>query len=80
MDKPVLPKKDTQLAKLNKKYFSPVPTPMRKVGDMILYTSLSLQPMVMTLPLDDSHKLWWNFGISAAGVIGKVITNFSSVK
>lgn len=71
---------DSKLAKLNKKYFSPVPTPMRKFGDAILYTSLSFQPIVMGLPLPDNEKLWVNFAISAAGILGKILTNFSSAK
>ena len=42
--------------------------------------SLLVPGVVMGLPLPDEQKLWVNFGISAAGILGKILTNFSSAK
>lgn len=70
-------KKDNTIKRIEKRYFSPVPTKARKIGDAILYTSLSFQPIIIGLPLPDNQKLWVNFGISALGIIGKIITNFA---
>lgn len=63
--------------KLNiKKYYAPTPKSMRKLGDSLLFLSLGLQPLTLTLPLTDNARLWVNFGLSAAGIFAKAITNF----
>lgn len=59
-----------------KKYYAPTPAKFRKIGDAILFISVGLQPLTQTLPLTDNQRVWVNFGMGAAGLIAKVITNF----
>jgi len=63
-----------------KKYYEPTPVKFRKIGDIILITCTAIQPLTMTLPLTDAQRVWVNFGIGVAGVIGKIITNFFSTE
>jgi hypothetical protein len=58
-----------------KHYWEPTPARLRKVGDSILWVSLALQPLTLTLPITDNQRLWINFGISGLGIAGKFITN-----
>lgn len=64
------------MATLVKNYYAPTPQKFRKIGDSILYLSVCLQPMTLTLPLTDNQRVWVNFAIGLTGVIGKTITNF----
>jgi hypothetical protein len=61
---------------LQKRYFSPTPKNIRKIGDMILIGTASLSSAVMGLPLDDHTKLYIVFAFNVLGVIGKILTNF----
>jgi len=61
-----------------KNYYAPTPQKFRKIGDALLYISLGLQPLTLTLPVSDQAHIWIGFGLSAAGVIAKTITNFFS--
>lgn len=58
-----------------KNYYAPTPKRLRKLGDGILYASLALQPLTLTLPVTDNQRMWINFGLSTAGIFGKFITN-----
>lgn len=58
-----------------KNFYAPTPVFIRKIGDSILYASLALQPLTLTLPITDNQRVWVNFGLSAAGILGKFITN-----
>jgi hypothetical protein len=60
---------------LKQNYWSSTPIIARKIGDSLLIASLGLSGGVMALPLEDETKLWVNFGFTAIGVVGKIITN-----
>ena len=59
-----------------KGYYEATPKLFRKVGDSILITCVGISPLVATLPITDGQQKWIMFGLSALGVVGKVITNF----
>ena len=61
---------------LQKRYAAPTPEKFRKLGDSLLLLTVGLQPLVTTLPLTEHQMLWVNFGLSAFGVVAKVLTNF----
>jgi len=57
-------------------YWKPTPQLARKWGDSILIFCVGISPLITTLPITETAQKWWMFGLSAMGVIGKVITNF----
>ena len=68
------------IKKLQKRYFSPTPKNIRKIGDAILIGTASLSSGIMGLPLQDHHKLYLVFSFNVIGVIGKILTNFFKVE
>jgi len=58
-----------------KNYYKPTPVHFRKIGDAMLYFTLAIQPLIMTLPLSSKELAWVMFGVQAIGIGGKTITN-----
>lgn len=61
-------------------YKKPTPVIWRKIGDSILLATMALSGMIMTLPLTENQKLWTNFFVNCAGIVGKVLTNLFAPK
>lgn len=57
-------------------YWQDTPVFYKKVGDSILFFCLGMIPIIHTLPVSDTTKLWIVSGLSALGILGKTITNF----
>jgi len=59
-----------------KGFYEPTPVKWRKIGDAVLYFSVSMIPVVHSCPLSANSKLWVVSALAAYGVAGKTITNF----
>lgn len=57
-------------------FYQGTPVFYRKIGDSILYFSVSMISVVHGTPVSDNKKLWAVTILAVVGVVGKTITNF----
>ncbi len=67
------------MKKVIKKYGEPTPRYWRKIGDFGLLLLVTIQPMVLSMPINEANRFWIDFFITIFLVGVKFWTNTKSI-